>query len=108
MLLGDVITALDDEVVASEVLVLCGDLGLMASVAQAASSRGETKGRYAQAAVRRFADGADEEDWFALLNAVGRDPEPASAALVTMLRWALSNEPSAAADLTCGCGGSCR
>ena len=58
MQLGDIIAMLDDDTVATEYLLGCGDVTLLLDVANVASRFNETPGEYASGAVRRFASRA--------------------------------------------------
>lgn len=108
MQLGDIIAMLDDDTVATEYLLGCGDVTLLLEVGEVASRFNETPGEYASGAVRRFADSAGDEDWLALVGALGRSDDPGRSCLVKMVSWSLARDkaPPAAAEHTCGCGGA--
>lgn len=101
MLLGDIIAALDDEVVAMQALVDLEDLALLAAVETAAAGEGLTVGGFAARAVQIFAGGASDDDWVSLIGTIGRAEDPGRACLKGMLVWALKPRPVGAA---CGHG----
>jgi hypothetical protein len=89
MHLGSLISELEDETVALESLLALGDLALAARVRSAAEVEGLSLGEYVAAAVGRFANGADHEQWLSLMSAVGRAPDPGRAGLKCILEYAL-------------------
>lgn len=76
MLLGDILSRLENDAVAAETLLSLGDLTLMARLEQAAAERGCALGEFAGAAVRRYAAGASDEEWITLMGALGRAEDP--------------------------------
>ncbi|MFO1148068.1 MAG: hypothetical protein U1E62_06790 [Alsobacter sp.] len=106
MNLGDIIRLLDDEVAAPDALARSADLGLVAAVTDMAHRYDESLGEYVAGAVRRFANGASDEDWLAVMNALERTGEPAQTCLTAMVNWSLSKDGQQAAQTqACGCGG---
>lgn len=103
MLMGQMIERLADEDFAAEALIGLGGLALMVDVEAMAATFDETPAFYASGAARRFAHGAGDEDWLALMTALDRAEDPASACLKHMLVWSLRRDRSG----TCGCGASC-
>ena len=108
MQLGDIIAMLDDDTVATEYLLGCGDVTLLLDVANVASRFNETPGEYASGAVRRFASRAGDEDWLALVGVLARSDDPGRACLVNMVSWSLAHDkaPPALGEHACGCGGA--
>jgi hypothetical protein len=111
MQLGDIVVRLNDETIAMEALLGCGDLSLLVEVADVAGRFGETPGDYAAGSVRRFANAAGDEDWLALMTALERTDDPARTCLVRMVSWSLvrDRQPELhaphGARKTCDCGG---
>ncbi len=114
MLLGTLLRRLEDERFTTQVLFSLGDITLAGRIGKAAAAFGETPGEYAANACARFGDGADDEDWLALMTALERGADPAATCLRAMVEWALKAEAAAAAAAQapaapphegCGCGG---
>jgi hypothetical protein len=106
MTLGQLLQRLGDEAFTAEALVVLGDLPLMVEVEAAARRFGESASFYVAAAARRFESHASEEDWLALMGALGRTGDPGMACLRQMLAWSLrhdTDDESGDAG-TCGCG----
>ena len=103
MLLGDIIRELSNEGTAAGALVALGDLPLLLRIDAARAAHEETAGGYAAGAVARFADGAGDEDWLALMNAIERTDDPASACLRRMIEWSLTQD-SDGPENACSCG----
>lgn len=76
MLLGDLLVRFRDETVATETVLSCGDLVLIAGLIEQAKLNGQTLGSYAAGAVRRYAAGASDEEWVTLMGALGRTEDP--------------------------------
>lgn len=109
MQLGEIIRDFSDETRASEALLACEDLALLAGIRTAAEHYEETAGEYASGAVRRFANLATNEDWLGLMNAIERAQDPGTDCLTYMIRWSLKEDEEAApaAHQGCSCGGGC-
>jgi hypothetical protein len=115
MHLGELMSRLESEADAAEALAALGDLPLFAQVEIMGARHDESPGAYVANAARRFAARAGDEDWLALMTAMERAHDPARAALVRMLGWALrSDEAEIAAPEAatpgpkaggCSCGG---
>lgn len=107
MLLGEIIRDLSQEARATEALLSCNDITLLAQVGEAAKHYEETLGEYATGAVRRFANLATSEDWLGLMNAIERAEDPGIDCLTTMMRWSLKQDAAAQpAHSGCTCGGA--
>lgn len=100
MMLGDLVTRLGDENFAAETLLALDSLPLLVEVESAAKDEGLGAGAYTTGAVRRFASGASDADWLALMTALGHAPEAGLACLRHMIEWSLRQRGRAD-----GCGG---
>lgn len=111
MLLGTIMTQLQDEQSAAATLISLGDLVLVARVEAARRPHGETVGEYVSGAAHRFANAGTDEDWLALTTALERSHTPAATCLETMVRWSLARDldpmPASASGCTCGGNGGC-
>jgi hypothetical protein len=99
MLLGDLITRLDDADVATETLLGMGDIVLLSRIEAAATQAGMTPGAFAAQAVGLFAEGASDEDWVSLIGVMGQTTDPGQACLKRMIEHALRPSPAGQ-----GCG----
>lgn len=114
MQLGEVIRSFDDEALAAEALIACGDIALLARVDAMTSRFSETAGEYASGAVRRFANLAGSEDWLGLMNILERASDPGTGCLTYMVGWSLKQDEAISAshgevdnsNTGCTCGGS--
>lgn len=111
MHLGDMIRQFSDEGLASEALIACNDLVLVARVRTAADRYEETIGDYAAGSVRRFSNLAESEDWLALMTVLERAENTGLDCLGFMVKWSLKQDESPAvpahAGCTCGGNGGC-
>ncbi|MGJ4944054.1 hypothetical protein ACQR1W_26015 [Bradyrhizobium sp. HKCCYLS1011] len=110
MLLGEIIRDFSQEAKATEALLSCHDIALLARVGEVAERYEETVGEYAAGAVRRFANLATSEDWLSLMNAIERADDPGVNCLTTMIKWSLKQDEAARpvhAGCTCGGGAAC-
>jgi hypothetical protein len=81
MLLGDLLASFEVDAVAAETALRLGDIAMLNRMRQQAEANGITLGEYAQSAVRRFANGATDEEWVSLLGAMGRTDDPGAVCL---------------------------
>ena len=81
MLLGTVISQMQDETVALDTLLALDDLVLLARVREAADAHSVALGEYVSDAIGRFINGADDEAWLALMTAAARAEDPGGAGL---------------------------
>jgi hypothetical protein len=88
MLLGDLLANFDDDAVAAETALRLSDLTTLNRMRESAEANGLTLGEYAQAAIRRFADGASDEDWVSLLGAMGRTEDLGAVCLQRAFAYA--------------------
>jgi hypothetical protein len=102
MTLGQVLAKLGDEDFAAEALIGLGDLPLVVEVEAMAECRGEDARSYAANAARHFTGHASNEDWLALMTALGHADDPGVACLRQMLVWSLRHDNGAG----CGCSGN--
>lgn len=110
MMLGDLIARLTDEDDATSALESLGDIVLFAEVRKMGEFWAETPAAYLAGSARRFAATAGDEDWLGLMAEMERADDPARAALVRMLRWALVRDAAEVAGkghqhCQGGCGG---
>lgn len=81
MLLGDLLARFRDETIATEIVLGCGDLVLIAGLMEQAQMNGQTLGSYAAGAVRRYAADASDEEWVTLMGALGRAEDPGTVCM---------------------------
>jgi len=112
MLLGTLISELKSPDYAAAILSRFGDVMLLARLQDTARRHDEETSDYAAAAVARFSRDGGDEDWLALMTALERAGDPASASLRFMIEWALKadevHEAHGHEGCTCGGGGGCR
>jgi hypothetical protein len=107
MQLGEIIRSFTEGAAASEALILCDDMALLAEVGRTADRFEETTGEYAAGSVRRFANLASNEDWLGLMNVVERATDPGVDCLTYMVKWSLKHDlQSAQARSDCSCNGN--
>ena len=110
MLLGSLLKKLESPEYSEALLEGLGDIVLLARVQTAGQIHDEEPAEYASGAVARFSRMASDEDWLAVMNALERSEEPASACLRLMVEWALTQDAKDAqtappGEKTCTCGG---
>jgi hypothetical protein len=81
MMLGDILTRLNDGGEAAEIILGVGDLRLLAAMRERAESEGLDLAAYARAAVQRYATEASDEEWITLIGLIGRAGDPGTACL---------------------------
>lgn len=81
MLLSDLLASFEDDAIAAETALRVGDIAILNRMRQHAEASGLTIGAYAQSAVRRFADGASDDEWVSLIGAMGRTDDPGTVCL---------------------------
>lgn len=89
MLLGDLLARFDDETVAAETVLGCGDLALIAKLRRGAERDGLALGAYAAAAVRRYAAEASDDEWLSLMSALGRARNPGKVCMQRAFAYVL-------------------
>jgi hypothetical protein len=90
VLIGDLLARFADEAVATETLVMLGDLALIARIACAAAEEKQTVGEFAASSVRRFADRASDQDWLTVLGRLARSEDPGREFLRNVLSSAVT------------------
>jgi len=90
MLLGDLLGRFRDDASAAEALLALGDLRLVAAVRGHAAAEGLEPGAFVARAVRRYAEGASDDEWITLLGTLARSADPA----LTFIKRAVSAETS--------------
>ena len=107
MELGTLIASLERAADPADALVWLDDLALFTVVEAIGACYDETPTAYVAGAARRFASLASDEDWLAVTAALERADDPASAALVAMVRWAIARDQVELAGTvagSCSCG----
>lgn len=87
MLLGDILARFDSPSFAEETVLAVGDLTLLARMRAQAEAEGQSLGAFAQAAMRRFAVEAGDEDWVSLLGTLARARDPGAECLKAAFRF---------------------
>lgn len=107
MQLGSLIARLGSEDDAMSALQALGDIVLFARVRAMGERFDESPGDYVACTARRFAATAGDEDWLKVVSAIERSEDPASAALKTMIAWALATDDAVGCVTSeCGCNGT--
>ncbi|MEZ5908782.1 MAG: hypothetical protein R3D31_08295 [Hyphomicrobiaceae bacterium] len=104
MTLGALLARLESHQDAAAALEALRDLPLYAEVAAMAERFGETPAEYVALGAARFANGAGDEDWLALIAAMERADDPGQAALQRLVRWAIAKDR---AELSPSCEHTC-
>jgi len=104
MLLGSIMTKLQDDRSAAEALLSLGDIVLIAKVDSARRLHDETLGGYVSGAAHRFANLASSEDWLKLMTGIEKSESPAATCLGMMLRWSIDRDANEGSVSLCGCG----
>ena len=76
MLLGDILSRLENDGEATEVILGSGDLRLLAAMRQRAEAEGLDLAAYAKAALQHYAAEASDEEWVTLMGQIGRAADP--------------------------------
>jgi predicted HTH transcriptional regulator len=76
MLLGDLLSRLSDESVATETILGFCDIALIANFRERAAANGQSLGAYTGGAVRRYAAEASDEEWVTLMGALSAAKDP--------------------------------
>jgi hypothetical protein len=76
MLLGDILSKLENDDEAAEVILGAGDLRLLAAMRQRAEAEGLDLAAYAKAAVQHYAAEASDEEWLTMMGQIGRAADP--------------------------------
>jgi len=81
MLLGDILSKLNDDGEAAEIIVAAGDLRLLAAMKEQAEAEGLSLADYTRAAVQRYVADASDEEWITLMGQIGRTADPGGICL---------------------------
>ena len=81
MLLGDILSRLENDGEAAEVILGAGDRRLLAAMRQQAEAEGLDLAVYAKAAVQHYAAEASDEEWLTMMGQIGRAADPGLACL---------------------------
>ena len=76
MLLGDILSRLENDGEAAEVILSAGDLRLLAAMRERAEAEGLDLASYAKAAVQYYAAQASDEEWLTMMGQIGRASDP--------------------------------
>ena len=89
MMLGDMLTSLDDDSKATEMILGLEDLQLLIGLREQAAAEGVDLATYAREAMQRYAAQASDEEWITLMGLIGRSDDPAGVCLKRALTAAL-------------------
>jgi hypothetical protein len=81
MLLGDILSKLENDGEAAEVILGAGDLRLLATMKEQAEAEGVSLAAYTRAAVQRYVAAASDEEWITLMGQIGRTADPGGICL---------------------------
>ena len=91
MLLGDILSKLENDGEAAEVILGAGDLRLLAAMRQRAKAEGLDLAAYAKAAVQHYAAEASDEEWLTMMGQIGRAADPGLTCLRRAFEKAMSD-----------------
>ncbi|MBV1700673.1 MAG: hypothetical protein KGQ46_02500 [Hyphomicrobiales bacterium] len=92
MLFVGLLRQLHDDSALEAFLAGHGDDKLFARIKQTAEPYGEGAAEYVTNAVRRYSNGADNDEWQALMTALGKSQDPGYDSLIRILNWALGRD----------------
>ncbi|MDX6749789.1 hypothetical protein SH611_08230 [Geminicoccaceae bacterium 1502E] len=98
MMLGTLITRLEEPGMAEAALIGAGDMALLSRLQEIAAAEGVQLAAFASRAVRHFLDHAGEEDWLQLMGLMGRSKEPGLVALRIILHKAADHAVAGCRD----------
>ena len=81
MLLGDILSRLENDGEAAEVILGASDLRLLAAMKEQAEAEGLSLAAYTRAAVQRYVAAASDEEWITLMGQIGRTADPGGICL---------------------------
>ncbi|HEY6022636.1 MAG TPA: hypothetical protein VIV34_00485 [Pseudolabrys sp.] len=76
MMLGDILSRLNDDGAAAEIILGAGDLRLLAAMRDRAEAEGLDLATFARAAVQRYTADASDEEWVTLMGQIGQASDP--------------------------------
>lgn len=95
MLLGDVLARFEDAAFATEALLSIDDIVLTTRIGEAAATEALTPGELAMQLIRRFVNGASDEEWLTLIGLMSRSENPGQVFLRLVLSNGLAIRPEA-------------
>lgn len=95
MLLGDVLAKFEDAAFATEALLTINDIVLTTRIGEAAAAEALTPGELAMQLIRRFVNGASDEEWLTLIGLMSRSENPGQVFLRRVLSNGLAIGPGA-------------
>ncbi len=99
-----ILRELKDEAAVIAFLNGCGDGQLLSRVRETAEQFNEEPAEYVPGAIRRFSNAASNEEWLALMTAIGASDDPGRTCIVRILGWALLRDAAELRHERCGCG----
>jgi hypothetical protein len=93
--LGDVLARFEDAAFATEALFSIDDIVLTTRIGDAAVAEELSPGEFAMQLIRRFVNGASDEEWLALIGLMSRAENPGQVFLRRVLSNALAIRPEA-------------
>lgn len=81
MLLGDILSRLENDGEAAEVILGAGDLRLLTAMKEQAEAEGLSLAAYTRTAVQRYVAAASDEEWITLMGQIGRTADPGGICL---------------------------
>lgn len=106
MSLYGILHELTDEAAVVAQLDGCADERLLLRIQETARQFEENAAQYASGAIRRYSNSAGNEEWLALMTALGGSDDPGRTCLIRILDWALSQDAAELRREPCGCGSS--
>lgn len=95
IMLGELIAQLNKPDVTANVLMTL-DVDLREQIERRAAAVSMLVADFAAGAVHEFIERADDELWFQMLTVIRKSDNPGLAAVQTILRWTVTERPSAA------------
>jgi len=102
MLLGDILSKLENDGEAAEVILDAGDRRLLAAMRQRAEAEGLDLAAYAKAAVQHYAAEASDEEWLTMVGQIGRAADPGLACLKRAFEKATAGSSNARLEFSAG------
>ncbi len=88
-MLGDILAGLTDETIAVETILGTGDLALLATARERASSEGVGLAACVTQTVQRYTTQASDEEWVTLMGMLNRSQDPGATCLKRAFEYAL-------------------
>jgi hypothetical protein len=90
MLLGDILAKFEDAAFATEAMFAIDDIVLTTRIGEAAAAEQLSPGEFAMQLIRRFVNGASDEEWLTLIGLISRHANPGQVFLRRVLSNALA------------------